>query len=200
RYVDAKLLRSFARCRGRSNTFALRRRREGLDFRGSPPAAGARPGHGLGCGGERGFRKSSPERTIVGDDLVGSVRDERDDGGNRSGGVGGVQDAAKGPGGRGLDLHGGFIGLDLEEDVARRDGVADALVPGDDSALVHREPELGQDDTRDAQATSSFAVRMMSSTCGTTLSSRCCAYGIGVSSPARRFGGASRSSNASSAT
>ena len=40
----------------------------------------------------------------------------------------------------------------------------------------------------------------MSSTWGTTVFSRCCAYGIGVSRPARRRGGASRSSKASSAT
>src|SRR5204862_6988657 len=108
-------------------------------------------------------------------------------------------DAAEGPGARGLDLHGGLVGLDLEEDVAGGDRVALALVPRDDATLVHREPELGEDHARDAQATSSFAARTMSSTCGTTDLSRCCAYGMGVSRPASRRGGASRSSKASSA-
>src|SRR5207253_11149361 len=39
---------------------------------------------------------------------------------------------------------------------------------------------------RVGHATSSFATRTMSSTWGTTVFSRCCAYGIGVSRPARR--------------
>jgi hypothetical protein len=106
----------------------------------------------------------SRNRQISRQRFVRRPRDERDHRGHRSGGVGGIQDAAEGPGGRGLDLHGCLVGLDLEEDFARGNGVAYALVPGDDATLIHREPKLGKDHARDAQPTSSFAARTMSST------------------------------------
>src|SRR5439155_10080472 len=102
--------------------------------------------------------------------------------------------------GRRLDLHVRLVRLYLEEDLALCDSIAFLLVPRDHAAFVHREAELREDHLRHAHATSSLATRTMSSTCGTTVFSRCCAYGIGVSRPARRRGGASRSSKASSAT
>jgi hypothetical protein len=41
-----------------------------------------------------------------------------------------------------FDLQVRFVGLDLEEDVAFRDGVALSLEPFDDGALLHGLPEL----------------------------------------------------------
>src|SRR5581483_7858791 len=70
----------------------------------------------------------------------------------------GDQDAAQDARGGRLDLHVRLVGLDFEEHLALRDVVAFLLVPRDEAALVHRQPELREDYARDAHARTTVAM------------------------------------------
>ena len=172
RQVDGELLRPFARRRRCDDPFGRGRAGRGRRVR---PVGG---------------RKR----------LVRRGRDDRDVGRDGDHRVGLREDAPQEARCSRRHFHGRFVRFDLEQHVALGDRVTFSLVPRDQPPLVHGEAELRHDHVGDAHpVASSRAAVMMSATCGTTPSSSGWAYGIGVSSPARRRGGASRSSNASSA-